>query len=154
MVIVVGLVVPDASPLQPVKSQVSRGWAVSSTVAPSEKRPPAGWTRPGERSFGLEPQQLRVPRQPRVILDVNGDDIHAGLRATRGAAVAVAFARPFLKAHNAQALILGIIAVITSSFCVGILVWFYMIYLGVQAYNGKLVEVPVITNLCKNQGWA
>jgi len=62
--------------------------------------------------------------------------------------------RPFLKAHNAQALILGIIAVITSSFCVGILVWFYMIYLGVQAYNGKLVEVPVITNLCKNQGWA
>jgi len=62
--------------------------------------------------------------------------------------------RPFLKAHNAQALILGIIAVITSSFCVGILVWFYMIYLGIQAYNGKLVEVPVITNLCKNQGWA
>ena len=62
--------------------------------------------------------------------------------------------RPFLKAHNAQALILGIIAVITSSFCVGILVWFYMIYLGFQAYNGKIVEVPVITNLCKNQGWA
>ena len=62
--------------------------------------------------------------------------------------------RPFLKAHNAQALILGIIAVITSSFCVGILVWFYMIYLGIQAYNGKTVEVPVITNLCKGQGWA
>jgi uncharacterized membrane protein len=62
--------------------------------------------------------------------------------------------RPFLKAHNAQALILGIIAVITSSFCVGILVWFYMIYLGIQAYNGKIVEVPVITNFCKSQGWA
>ena len=62
--------------------------------------------------------------------------------------------RPFLKAHNAQALILGIIMVITSTFCIGILVWFYMIYLGVQAYNGKLVEVPVITNLCKGQGWA
>jgi len=62
--------------------------------------------------------------------------------------------RPFLKAHNAQALILGIIAVITSSFCVGILVWFYMIYLGIQAYNGKTVDVPVITNLCKGQGWA
>ena len=62
--------------------------------------------------------------------------------------------RPFLKAHNAQALILGIIAVITSSFCVGILVWFYMIYLGFQAYQGKTVEVPVITNFCKNQGWA
>jgi len=56
--------------------------------------------------------------------------------------------------HNAQALILGIIAVITSSFCIGILVWFYMIYLGYQAYQGKTVEVPVITNLCKGQGWA
>jgi uncharacterized membrane protein len=62
--------------------------------------------------------------------------------------------RPFIKAHNAQALILGIIAVITSSFCVGILVWFYMIYLGFQAYQGKTVEVPVITNFVKGQGWA
>jgi uncharacterized membrane protein len=62
--------------------------------------------------------------------------------------------RPFLKAHNIQALILGIITVITSSFCVGILVWIYAIYCGIQAYNGKLVEIPVITNLCKGQGWA
>jgi uncharacterized protein len=62
--------------------------------------------------------------------------------------------RPFLKAHNAQALILGIIMVITSTFCIGLLVWFYQIYLGIQAYNGKTVEIPVITNLCKNQGWA
>ena len=62
--------------------------------------------------------------------------------------------RPFLKAHNIQALILGIITVITSSFCIGILVWIYAIYCGYQAYQGKLVEIPVITNLCKNQGWA
>lgn len=62
--------------------------------------------------------------------------------------------RPFIKAHNAQALILGIIAVITSSFCIGILVWFYMLYLGFQAYQGKIVEVPVITNFVKGQGWA
>ena len=62
--------------------------------------------------------------------------------------------RPFLKAHNVQALILGVIAIITSSFCVGILVWFYMLYVAYQAYQGKIVEVPVITNLCKGQGWA
>jgi len=62
--------------------------------------------------------------------------------------------RPFLKAHNAQALILGIIAIITSSLCVGILVWFYMIYLGFQAYQGKTVEVPLITKFVKDQGWA
>ncbi len=62
--------------------------------------------------------------------------------------------RPFIKAHNIQALILGIIAVVTSSFCVGILVWFYQVYLGFQAYNGKQVVVPVITDFVKNQGWA
>ena len=62
--------------------------------------------------------------------------------------------RPFLRAHNAQALILGIITVITSGFCVGILVWFYQLYLAYQAYQGNTVEVPVITNLCKGQGWA
>ncbi len=62
--------------------------------------------------------------------------------------------RPFIKAHNVQALILGIITVITSSFCIGILVWIYAIYLGVQAYQGKIVEIPVITNFVKGQGWA
>ncbi len=62
--------------------------------------------------------------------------------------------RPFIKAHNIQALILGIITVITSGFCVGILVWFYAIYCGFQAYGGKTVTIPVITDLVKNQGWA
>ena len=62
--------------------------------------------------------------------------------------------RPFIKAHNAQALILGIITVLTSTFCVGILVWFYQLYLAYQAYQGKTVEVPIITNFCKSQGWA
>jgi uncharacterized membrane protein len=62
--------------------------------------------------------------------------------------------RPFIKAHNAQALILGIITVITSTFCIGILVWFYQLYLAYQAYQGKTVDIPVITNFCKSQGWA
>ncbi len=62
--------------------------------------------------------------------------------------------RPFLKAHNAQALILGIITVVTSSFCIGIVVWIYAIYCGYQAYQGKMVEIPVITGLVKGQGWA
>ncbi|OGO21832.1 MAG: hypothetical protein A2Y54_09245 [Chloroflexi bacterium RBG_16_51_16] len=62
--------------------------------------------------------------------------------------------RPFIKAHNMQALVLGIVTVITSTFCIGILVWFYQIYCGIQAYQGKLVEIPLITNLVKGQGWA
>jgi uncharacterized membrane protein len=59
--------------------------------------------------------------------------------------------RPFIKAHNAQALVLGIITVITSTFCIGILVWFYQLYCGYQAYQGQLIEIPLITNLVKGQ---
>jgi uncharacterized membrane protein len=62
--------------------------------------------------------------------------------------------RPFIRANNAQALILGIITIVTSGFCVGILVWFYQLYLAYQVYQGKTVEVPGITSLCKGQGWA
>ncbi len=72
--------------------------------------------------------------------------------------------RPFIRAHNAQALILGIIIVILGAVigpftlgilsCVGVLLWFVCIYWGIQAYNGKYVEVPVVTNWVKSQGWA
>jgi len=62
--------------------------------------------------------------------------------------------RPFIKAHNAQALALGIITIVTSWFCVGILVWIYQIYCGFQAYQGQTVTIPVISDFVKNQGWA
>lgn len=62
--------------------------------------------------------------------------------------------RPYIKSHNAQALILGVIAVVTSGFCVGIVVWIYALYLAYQAYQGQTVVIPVITDFCKNQGWA
>jgi uncharacterized membrane protein len=59
--------------------------------------------------------------------------------------------RPFIKAHNTQALILGIITVVTSTFCVGILVWFYQLYCAYKAYQGELIEIPLISNLVKSQ---
>lgn len=70
--------------------------------------------------------------------------------------------RPFIKAHNAQALVVGVInfilgIVLSATIilaCVPLLIWFVCIYWGVQAYNGKMVEIPVITNFVKNQGWA
>jgi len=62
--------------------------------------------------------------------------------------------RPFIRAHNAQALILGILSVLTSAFCLGVLIWFYQLFCAYKAYQGELVEVPVITNLVKGQGWA
>jgi uncharacterized membrane protein len=70
--------------------------------------------------------------------------------------------RPFLKFHAVQSLILGIIEVIFYivlgwvfvGFCLGLVVWGYMIYLGIKAYGGESVKVPVITDWIKKQNWA
>jgi uncharacterized membrane protein len=70
--------------------------------------------------------------------------------------------RPFIRAHNAQALVVGVIDIILSIVlgwtvvlaCVPLLIWFVFIYWGIQAYGGKMVEIPVISNFVRNQGWA
>lgn len=62
--------------------------------------------------------------------------------------------RPFLKYNAVVSIILGVLGVILSWACIGILVWFYAIYLGVKSYQGEWVEVPVISDLVRNQGWA
>jgi len=70
--------------------------------------------------------------------------------------------RPFIKAHNVQALIWGaainIIAGILSVIIVGCVVWVAYVIItiiwAVKANKGELVEIPVITNFVKNQGWA
>jgi uncharacterized protein len=64
--------------------------------------------------------------------------------------------RPFIKAHNAQALVAGVVYIILASVSVGCLsiLWFVFLYWGIKAYQGNYVEIPVISNWCKNQGWA
>jgi uncharacterized membrane protein len=62
--------------------------------------------------------------------------------------------RPYIKANNMQALILGIITAVTSAFCIGIVVWLYQLYLGYQAYQGQTINIPIVTDFCKNQGWS
>jgi uncharacterized protein len=68
--------------------------------------------------------------------------------------------RPFLKAHNAQALIWGLITAVvwsasTPLLCIpGIVMWLLAIYWGWQAYQGQMVEIPVISNFVRQQGWA
>jgi uncharacterized membrane protein len=68
--------------------------------------------------------------------------------------------RPFLRAHTVQALVLGIIVwilqvVIGTVTCgLGFLLWLVMLYYGYQAYQGKYINIPVITDFVKNQGWA
>jgi uncharacterized membrane protein len=70
--------------------------------------------------------------------------------------------RPFIKAHNVQALVVGIIEVLLSIFigwtlflaCIPFFLWLVMLYWGFQAYQGKYVTIPVVTDFCKNQGWS
>ena len=60
--------------------------------------------------------------------------------------------RPFLMYHALLSIALG--AVGTVMFCVYPLVWFYCIYLGIMAYQGKQVTVPFLSDWIKEQGWA
>jgi uncharacterized protein len=70
--------------------------------------------------------------------------------------------RPFIRAHAMQALawqvVYSVISIVLSFLiigaCLGMVCWVLSIYWGIQAYNGKYVTIPVITNFVKNQGWA
>jgi len=69
--------------------------------------------------------------------------------------------RPFIKYHAVQALAVGVVGYVVSGvlsvIIVGCFLWFavliYQIYLAIQAYQGEWVEVPFITDFCKDQGW-
>ena len=72
--------------------------------------------------------------------------------------------RPFIKAHNAQALAWGVINVVGGTilssvlfFCLGapsIIIWAVGVYWGWQAYQGQEVTIPFVTDFVKQQGWA
>lgn len=68
--------------------------------------------------------------------------------------------RPFIKKHNMQALVWGVLAILvtalTSFLCglPGLAMWLLGVYWGWQAYQGKSVEIPVITDFVRQQGWA
>jgi uncharacterized membrane protein len=68
--------------------------------------------------------------------------------------------RPFIRAHNAQALVMGIAMAVLVPVIAGVtlgcgaIIWFIMLYWAYQAYQGKLITIPVVTDFVKNQGWA
>lgn len=72
--------------------------------------------------------------------------------------------RPFIKAHNAQALAWGVINLVGGTilstvlfFCFGLpslLIWGVGVYWGWQAYQGEYVTIPFVTDFVKGQGWA
>ena len=70
--------------------------------------------------------------------------------------------RPFIKAHLIQSLILGLVIYVLGSIFTFVLVGFCImgvgfiaeVYFGLQAYQGKYVNIPVLTDFIKRQGWA
>ena len=66
---------------------------------------------------------------------------------------------PFLKQHIYQALIMGILFVLTmplilaATLFIGGLFWLVMPYWAILAYNGQAVSIPWITAWIKDQGW-
>ena len=69
--------------------------------------------------------------------------------------------RPFIKSHNMQALILGVVEWVINfvlSFVVigcitSVLTLILNIYLGIKANKGETFDIPVISNFVRNQGW-
>ncbi|MBN1487145.1 MAG: hypothetical protein JW981_05845 [Anaerolineae bacterium] len=69
--------------------------------------------------------------------------------------------RPFIKYNAIQALIVGVANFVLTSVLsfviigcfIGLALFVYQIYLAIQAYNGEWVEIPVVTDFAKGQGW-
>jgi uncharacterized protein len=65
--------------------------------------------------------------------------------------------RPFIKTNAVLSLALSVVAwgssVIGIGLCLGPLAFIYSIVLGIQSYQGKWVNVPVLSDFCKKQGW-
>ena len=68
-------------------------------------------------------------------------------------------ARPYIKYHAVQSLVIGIVLAIVvpiiAAFTLGCgaILWFIMFWWAYKAYQGEKFEIPVVTNLIKNQGW-
>jgi uncharacterized membrane protein len=72
-------------------------------------------------------------------------------------------ARPFIKFHAVQSIAAGvafwIVSIIITTVTIGIgglcvpLLWLVFLYWAYKAYQGEMVEIPVVTNFIKNQGW-
>ena len=70
--------------------------------------------------------------------------------------------RPYIREHNAQALVWGIIFYVvvgfSSIFLIGLCLWplglLLNLYWGYRAYQGEAVNIPVISDFVRTQGWA
>jgi uncharacterized membrane protein len=63
--------------------------------------------------------------------------------------------RPFIRYHAVQSLVLGILLIVIMVFTFGCggIIWLVMLYWAYKAYQGTMIEVPVLTNFIKDQKW-
>jgi uncharacterized protein len=70
-------------------------------------------------------------------------------------------ARPFIKFHAVQAIAFAVVLAILSIIigwipfvgCIVPFFWLILLWPAIGAYQGKYVEVPVVTNFIRGQGW-
>ena len=61
--------------------------------------------------------------------------------------------RPFIKYHAVLALITGVVGILLSFLCVGVIILLAMFYYAFKAYQGERVNIPVLSDLAEKQGW-
>jgi uncharacterized membrane protein len=66
-----------------------------------------------------------------------------------------------MKMHSEQAIILGVIMLVADAILflipyidsiVVLLIWLYGLYIGIEAYSGKDIDIPYITDFVKKNG--
>jgi uncharacterized membrane protein len=73
-------------------------------------------------------------------------------------------ARPYIRFHAVQSIaasvVVWILVAIIATLTLGVgglcapLVWLVFLYWAYQSYQGQTVNIPVVTNFIKQQGWA
>ena len=63
--------------------------------------------------------------------------------------------RPFVRYNAIVSIATGIVSIIITivTFGLGALLFLVFFYWAYKAYQGEMVNIPVLTNFCKNQGW-
>jgi uncharacterized membrane protein len=118
----------------------------------------------------FEQEELMTENQIPNATDITDDDKLWSLLSwiTGIVAIIVLFmedkkGRPFIKYNAVMALVvlivISVLVSIISAVTCGIgaitaVAYIYPIYLGIKAYQGEWVNVPVVTDFVKNQGWA
>ena len=63
--------------------------------------------------------------------------------------------RPFIRAHLSQAFMLGLFyaLIVAVTLGCGSILWVGMLYMAFKAYQGEEIEIPIVSDFVRAQGW-